>query len=130
MDKTTKAHFNHIAERLDDFANHLQYASDPLVEVQNGDKHQMLQSEAIADLWNRGYQTQSKVDELYHRTEILADIQKTIASYKDFKGRIKTLTKPVVIALAKLAAVFITAYTVYLFISGQITIYQLWKLIF
>lgn len=136
-DKDIEENFNHISSRLDSIATFVQHAANPLVKVKNGDEKEMLQADAIADLWNRGYLLQERMDEMYHRTQILADIQETVKSYKEFRAKSKALLAPVGRAFKTLGKIFLTLgglivviYAIYALWMGDISIVQFFQWLF
>jgi hypothetical protein len=129
-DQEIQGNFNHIGSRIDDFANHLQTAMNPIIDVSNGDPKKMLQSDAIAELWLDRHEVHKKLDLLDDRTMVLADIQKTVDSYRDLKKRLKRLLLPIgrgIVDLACVGAIAYAGYQIFLLIIGKITIIDIWN---
>ena len=136
-DQGIKENFDHIGKRMDDIATFVQHAANPLVKVKNGAEKEMLQADAIADLWNRGYLMQERMDDLYHRTQILADIQKTVQSYKEFRAESKALLAPVGRVFKTLGKIFLvlgglttTVYVIYALWMGEMSIKEFFQWLF
>lgn len=119
---------NHFSERMDDFANHLQTAMNPMCEVENGKVKTMLQADAIGEVWNRTYKMEHKVDTLYERTAILEDLAEIKKSYLSLKQRLmKYIFKPIFKFLVFLSIGFLVIYYAYELISGKMTIIEVAK---
>ncbi|GEM_PF-7095349 len=80
------------------------------IELKNGETYYKTQREAIKDSWERINVVQRHLDRLDDRTQVLDDIQKLFASFREAKSRSSKLIKPVGKFLYKGAIVVIGLY--------------------
>lgn len=125
---------------INKIADLIQEKIDPVVEVENGSVHQMLQSDAIRQVWNKVSEQGEKINSIDSRLQVLDDrtlilgemqaFWNTLKSVRDkttnLQGCLKLSGKGVV----AFAAVILFFYALALLITGKMTLIQFLKDLF